>query len=47
MYLPAYRAGTEKVAALRQAYPASKVLPALFGCRGVVDLTTIEEAVAG
>jgi len=47
MYLPAYRAGTEKVAALRQAHPASKVLPALFGCRGVVDLTTVEEAVAG
>ena len=47
MYLPAYRAGTEKVAALRKAYPASKVLPALFGCRGVVDLTTVEEAVAG
>lgn len=47
MYLPAYRAGTEKVAALRRAYPASKVLPALFGCRGVVDLTTVEEAIAG
>ncbi len=47
MYLPAYRAGTEKVAALRQTYPASRVLPALFGCRGVVDLTTVEEAVTG
>ncbi len=47
MYLPAYRAGTEKVAALRRAHPASKVLPALFGCRGVVDLTTVEEAIAG
>ncbi|MFN7988731.1 MAG: hypothetical protein U0529_14755 [Thermoanaerobaculia bacterium] len=47
MYLPAYRAGTEKVAALRKAHPAAKVLPALFGCRGVVDLTTVEEAIEG
>jgi hypothetical protein len=47
MYLPAYRAGTEKVAELRRAHPPAKVLPALFGCRGVVDLTTVDEAVAG
>jgi hypothetical protein len=47
MYLPAYRAGTEKVAALRRAHPPAKVLPALYGCCGVVDLTTVEEAVAG
>jgi hypothetical protein len=46
MYLPAYRAGTEKVAELRRKYPPEKVLPALFGCRGVVDLTTVEEALA-
>lgn len=46
MYLPAYRAGTEKVAELRRRHPREKVLPALFGCRGVVDVTTIEEAVA-
>jgi hypothetical protein len=45
MYLPAYRAGTEKVAELRRKHPREKVLPALFGCRGVVDVTTIEEAV--
>jgi len=45
MYLPAYRAGTEAVAALRRAHPAGKVLPALYGCNGVVDLTTAEEAV--
>ncbi len=45
MYLPAYRAGTEAVAALRRAHPAGKVLPALYGCNGVVDLTTVEEAV--
>jgi len=47
MYLPAYRAGTEKVAELRRKYSKEKILPALFGCRGVVDLTTVEEAVAG
>ncbi len=47
MYLPAYRAGTEKVAELRGKYPRERVLPALFGCLGVVDLTTVEEAVAG
>jgi hypothetical protein len=47
MYLPAYRAGTEKVAELRRKYPKEKILPALFGCRGVVDLTTVEEALAG
>lgn len=45
MYLPAYRAGTEKVAALRRAHSPARVLPALYGCRGVVDLTTVEEAV--
>ncbi len=45
MYLPAYRAGTEKVAELRRAHPAAKVLPALYGALGVVDLTTVEEAI--
>jgi hypothetical protein len=42
MYLPAYRAGTEKVAELRRKYPAQAVLPALFGCRGLVDVATID-----
>jgi hypothetical protein len=46
MYLPAYRAGTEKVAALRRAHPPARVLPALFGCQGLVDVVTIEQAVA-
>ena len=45
MYLPAYRAGTELVAELRRKYPAEKILPALYGCRGLVDLTTVEEAI--
>jgi len=46
MYLPAYRAGTEKVASLRRRYAAPVVLPALFGCRGLVDITTAESAIA-
>jgi hypothetical protein len=46
MTLPAYRAGTEKVAELRKKYAADKVLPALFGCRGLVDIITVESAVA-
>jgi len=44
MYLPAYRAGTIKVAELRKKYPAEKVLPAIYGCRGLVDIATVEEA---
>ncbi len=47
MYLPAYRAGTEKVARLRRLHPAEKVLPALYGCRGLVDVVTIDQALAG
>jgi hypothetical protein len=42
MYLPAYRAGTEKVAELRRRYPAGTVLPALYGCGGLVDIKTID-----
>ncbi len=45
MYLPAYRAGTEKVADLRKKYPPERVLPALYGCRGLVDLMTVESVV--
>ncbi|HYW44979.1 MAG TPA: hypothetical protein VE959_19110 [Bryobacteraceae bacterium] len=47
MYLPAYRAGTERVADLRRRYPAGRLLPVLFGCSGLVDAITIERAVAG
>ena len=46
MYLPAYRAGTEKVAALRRRHRAEKVLPALYGCSGLVDVVTIDQALA-
>jgi len=45
MYLPAYRAGTMKVAALRRRYPASKLLPALYGAAGLVDVATLERAI--
>ena len=47
MYLPAYRAGTEHVAELRRKYPPASVLPALYGCKGLVDITTVEKAIAG
>jgi hypothetical protein len=42
MYLPAYRAGTERVAELRRRHAPAKILPALFGCKGLVDLVTID-----
>jgi hypothetical protein len=45
MYLPAYRAGTEKVAALRRSHRPEVVLPALYGCRGMVDVVTIDAAI--
>jgi hypothetical protein len=45
MYLPAYRAGTEKVAELRRKYAPDRVLPALYGCKGLLDIITIENAI--
>ncbi|MGA9473451.1 MAG: hypothetical protein WBV36_13380 [Terriglobales bacterium] len=47
MYLPAYRAGTEKVAALRRKHAAARVLPAIYGCNGLVDILTIDEVLKG
>ena len=44
MYLPAYRAGTEAVAELRREHPPEKVLPALYGCAGLVDVVTVRQA---
>jgi hypothetical protein len=43
MYLPAYRAGTERVAQLRRIHPATRILPAIYGCSGLVDIVTIDE----
>jgi hypothetical protein len=42
MYLPAYRAGTQKVAELRRAHSDAVLLPVLYGCKGLVDVTTID-----
>ena len=44
MYLPAYRAGTEKVAELRRRYAATRLMPVLYGCSGLVDITTVGKA---
>jgi hypothetical protein len=44
MYLPAYRAGTRKVARLLKTHPPQRVLPALYGCHGLVDIATIDQA---
>jgi hypothetical protein len=41
MYLPAYRAGTDRVAELRRRFPPEVVLPALYGARGLVDVVTV------
>ena len=43
MYLPAYRAGTDKVAALRRQFPSERVLPAIYGCYGMVDINTVDD----
>jgi hypothetical protein len=43
MYLPAYRAGTDRVAQLRRTHPADRVLPAIYGCSGLADIVTIDE----
>jgi hypothetical protein len=44
MYLPAYKTGTECVTELRRRFPPAKVLPVLYGCSGLVDVTTVEAA---
>jgi len=43
MYLPAYLAGTEKVAALRRTHPPERIIPALYGVNGLVDVVTIDQ----
>jgi hypothetical protein len=47
MYLPAYRAGTERVAELRRTYPPDLVLSTIYGCKGLVDIQTLDEALMG
>jgi len=46
MYLPAYRAGTDKVAELRRMHGADRVLPAIYGCNGMVDIQTVDQVLA-
>jgi len=41
MYLPAYRAGTELVAALRRRHAPGVILPTLYGASGLVDALTL------
>jgi len=43
MYLPSYRAGTEAVAEWRRKHDPAVILPALYGCSGMVDVVTIED----
>jgi hypothetical protein len=47
MYLPAYRAGTRKVAALRRLHKPEVLLPLLYGAGGLVDVTTIDKMLQG
>jgi hypothetical protein len=47
MYLPAYRAGTQKVAQLRRTHPAGRVLAAIYGCNGLVDIQTVDQVLNG
>ena len=47
MYLPAYRSGTEKVAELRRTYPPDRVLPAIYGCNGLVDIAIVDQVLRG
>lgn len=46
MYLPAYRSGTLRVAELRRKHPPEIVLPAIYGCFGLVDIVTVDDAIA-
>ncbi|MGO9230339.1 MAG: hypothetical protein ACLQKA_14190 [Bryobacteraceae bacterium] len=44
MYLPAYRAGTMRIADLRRRFSPAQILPAIYGAHGLVDITTLERA---
>ncbi len=43
MYLPAYRAGTERVAQWRRIHSADHILPVIYGCSGLADIVTIDQ----
>lgn len=44
MYLPAYRSGTVRVAEWRRTHKPEQILPALYGCYGLVDIEGVPEA---
>lgn len=44
MYLPAYRSGTLRVAEWRKKHKPEEILPALYGCSGLVDIESVPEA---
>ena len=44
MYLPAYRSGTLRVAEWRKRHKPEDILPALYGCHGLVDIDGVLEA---
>jgi len=44
MYLPAYRSGTERVADWRRRHPPEQILPAIYGCHGLVDIEGVPQA---
>jgi hypothetical protein len=44
MYLPAYRSGTDRVAAWRRKHPPEQILPLLYGCLGLADIEGVSEA---
>ena len=46
MYLPAYAVGTNIVGALLEKHGAAKLIPALYGARGPVDILSLEELIA-
>jgi len=45
MYLPSYRAGTDAVAEWRRRNKPEVILPALYGCKGLVDVVTIGDVI--
>jgi len=45
MYLPSYRAGTDAVADWRRSHDPAVILPALYGCDGIVDVVTIKKVI--
>ena len=45
MYLPSYRSGTERVAAWRRKYKPEQILPAIYGCLGLVDIEGVPNTI--